>query len=302
MTDVGSTIAPKSDQLNADDLISGPITIRVTGVSASPSSPEQPININFDGDRGKPYKPCKSMRRVLVHMWGRDGSLYVGRSMTLYRDPDVQFGGIKVGGIRISHLSHIEEAMTMALTNTRASRKPYTVKPLSQEPDRVTDGVNALIERIDAADPADLDAILDEMAVKTQRTWLTDNRAALSDRLEAVIDEKRAQGQIAGDGGAPAADDNPFGEPSTDQPANTDDAPQTGGGDDSAGPDPDRAKLELEKAEDYLERAKKVGTIIDLKKLENEAQPHIDAFLDEDLAGACNGALKDARARLTAKK
>jgi hypothetical protein len=130
MTDLSMTIAPKSDQINADDLIAGPITITVTRVSADPSAPEQPVSINFEGDSGKPYKPCKSMRRVLVAVWGKDGAAYPGRSMTLYRDADVQFGGIKVGGIRISHMSDIAAPITMALTATRANRKPYTVKPL----------------------------------------------------------------------------------------------------------------------------------------------------------------------------
>lgn len=50
--------------------------------------------------------------------------------MTLYRDDSVSFGGIQVGGIRISHLSHIEKDLTLALTVSRASRKPYSVKRL----------------------------------------------------------------------------------------------------------------------------------------------------------------------------
>ena len=129
MTDLGMTIAPKSDQLNSDDLISGPRTIRVTKVSLC-SEPDQPIAISFEGDNGKPYKPCKSMRRVLVNVWGRDGNLYAGRTMTLYRDPAVLFGGQAVGGIRISHVSHIDRDVTMALTATRANRKPFTVRPL----------------------------------------------------------------------------------------------------------------------------------------------------------------------------
>lgn len=130
MTDLSSTIAPKSDQLNADDLISGPRTITVTRVSADPSSAEQPVNVFFEGDNGKPYKPCKSMRRVMVAVWGSDGSAYPGRSMTLYRDPAVTFGGMQVGGIRISHMTNIDQPMTMALTATRAKRAPFTVQPL----------------------------------------------------------------------------------------------------------------------------------------------------------------------------
>jgi hypothetical protein len=127
---LAETIIPKSDQLNADDLISGPVTIKVTAIKGS-NEPQQPVSIHYEGDNGKPYKPCKSMRRVLVSAWGANGLDYVGRSMTIYRDDSVLFGGIAVGGIRISHLSHIEKDLTLALTVSRASRKPYTVKRLA---------------------------------------------------------------------------------------------------------------------------------------------------------------------------
>ena len=73
------------------------------------------------------------MRRVLVHVWGEKGEVYVGRSITLYKDPEVMWGGVKTGGIRISHMSHIDKPMTMALTATRANRKPFTVQPLKIE-------------------------------------------------------------------------------------------------------------------------------------------------------------------------
>lgn len=130
MTDMLQTIIPKSDQANYDDFVGGQTkTIKVTKVTGV--SGDQPIAINYEGDNGKPYKPCKSMRRVLVHCWGTNGHDYVGRSMTLYGDPTVKFGGVAVGGIRISHLSHIKNETTMALTATKASRKPFTVKPLS---------------------------------------------------------------------------------------------------------------------------------------------------------------------------
>lgn len=129
MTDMRKSIMPKSDQLNSDDLIGITKIIVVTKVSGL-DDVQQPIAIHFEGDNGKPYKPCKSMRRVLVHCWGDDGKAYVGKSMKLYQDPNVVFGGVKVGGIRISHLSHIEHEMTMALTASKTVRKPYTVKPL----------------------------------------------------------------------------------------------------------------------------------------------------------------------------
>lgn len=130
MTNMLKTIEPKSDQLNFDDFVGGKtLTIKITKVSAVAG--DQPIAINFEGDNGKPWKPCKSMRRVLVHVWKEDGAIYVGRSLTLYGDPTVRFGKDQVGGIRISHMSNIAEAVTMALTATKAQRKPFTVKPLA---------------------------------------------------------------------------------------------------------------------------------------------------------------------------
>lgn len=131
MSDMAAVIIPKSDQLNSDDLIAGPITITVTGVSIKPG--EQPVAISYEGDKGKPYKCCKSMARILVTAWGADSKQYVGRSMTLYRDPSVKWAGMEVGGIRISHMSDISSPLTMALTMTKSNRKPFTVKPLVAE-------------------------------------------------------------------------------------------------------------------------------------------------------------------------
>jgi hypothetical protein len=51
--------------------------------------------------------------------------------MTLYRDPAVKFGGMDVGGIRVSHLSHIDKPLSVALTVSRGKRAPYVVQPLA---------------------------------------------------------------------------------------------------------------------------------------------------------------------------
>jgi len=122
------TITPKSDQLNADDLIGTTRTVTVTKVTAA--SGDQPVSVYFEGDNGKPYKPCKSMRRVLIFAWGDDGRDWVGRSMTLFCCPEVKFGGVKVGGIRISHLTNINGQLNMSLTTTRAKRAPFVVSEL----------------------------------------------------------------------------------------------------------------------------------------------------------------------------
>src|SRR5690625_6686577 len=76
--DLSHTIVPKSDQLNADDLIAGNITIKVTDIKAS-DSPDQPVIIHYENDNGRPYKPCKSMRRVLIQAWGANGKQWIGK-------------------------------------------------------------------------------------------------------------------------------------------------------------------------------------------------------------------------------
>jgi hypothetical protein len=125
VSNLRDTIIPKSDQLNSDQLLGGNMTVTVTSVSRG--TPDQPVVINFDGDNGRPYKPCKSMRKVLIFAWGEDGSQWVGRSMTLFNKPDVKFGGVTVGGIRISHLSHIERDIALSLASTKGKKEPYTI-------------------------------------------------------------------------------------------------------------------------------------------------------------------------------
>lgn len=130
MSDMRAVIVPKSDQWNYDDFQAGPITFTIEAVRVK-GGQEQPVDITLAGTP-KYYRPCKSMARVMVAAWGPDSSKYVGRSMTLYGDPKVKWGGMEVGGIRISHMSDIDETMTMALTVTRANKKPFTVKPLAK--------------------------------------------------------------------------------------------------------------------------------------------------------------------------
>lgn len=131
--DLSSTIAPKSDQLNADDLLAGPRTFTIEKVTQGNS--EQPVNIFLAESPGRPWKPSKSMRRVLVTAWGPDGNTYAGHHVTLYRNADIKFGGEQVGGIEISHMTDIKGPLKLALTVTRGKKRAHTVQPLtSPEP------------------------------------------------------------------------------------------------------------------------------------------------------------------------
>jgi hypothetical protein len=126
--DITNTTEPKSDQQNYDDYIAGPKTVTITEVKKG--SAEQPVELHLAEFPGRPYKPGKSMRRVLVTCWGPEASEYVGRRLTLYGDPTIKFGGQDVGGIRIAALSHITEQKSISLTVTRGKRTPFVVQPL----------------------------------------------------------------------------------------------------------------------------------------------------------------------------
>lgn len=214
--DMSGTIAPKSEQINADDFLSGPRTVTIRDVKGNDGNAEQPVNVFIDGNN-KPYRPCKQMRRVMVAIWGSDAREYVGRSMTLYRDPEVTWGGMKVGGIRISHMSHMDREVTLALTVTQKQRKPYRVDPLQAEPPRdpgITSDAALAIAKTHAAKGKD--AFL--------RWYNTDKGKAVRELIKSHMDDLK--GICAEADAAKVSDDSddPFGLPPTDDtPSLTDD-------------------------------------------------------------------------------
>ena len=139
--DLTKSTEPKSDQQNFDDYVAGPKTVMITEVTSG--TPDQPVEIHLAEYPGRPFKPSKSMRRVLIAAWGANASVYAGRQMTLYGDPTVKFGKEAVGGIRISHLSHIPEVLTVALTVSRGKRAPFVVQPIPSDPKVLRAGLEA---------------------------------------------------------------------------------------------------------------------------------------------------------------
>ena len=123
INDLSDTIKAKSDQLNADDLAGSTKTIKVTGVVRYSDKGIPAFHIDYEGGAGRPFKPCKSVRRVIMFAWGKDGTQWIGRSMTLYCDPTVIYAGKEVGGIRVSHMSDIEKRISIKLTEKRGSKK-----------------------------------------------------------------------------------------------------------------------------------------------------------------------------------
>jgi len=135
--DISDTLAPASEQLDAIELAGAPRTFVIERVSAG--NAEQPVNV-FLVDFPRPWRPGKSMRRVLAACWGTDASEWVGRSVTLYFDPEVTFGKDKPGGTRIRALSHIDGTKRVPLLVSRGKSAIYTVEPLTDTaPSRPTE-------------------------------------------------------------------------------------------------------------------------------------------------------------------
>lgn len=212
MNEMEQTIIPKSDQLNSDDLLAGPRTITIREVKIVPGT-EQPVGVFFEGDENKPYLPCKSMRRVMVAVWGADASAYMGRSMTIYRDPKVTWGGMEVGGIRISHMSHIEVPTVLVLTATKKARKPFTVLPMAEkkkaataqnkqdEPDKnpeqkAREWVAGILEHIGNSNEADLHKMAGAPQFNTYRDRL---RSAYPAMDQEIADAMKARMAVVSD-------------------------------------------------------------------------------------------------------
>lgn len=185
--DLTQTIVPDSTQINAEDLLTGPRTFTITGVSAGTA--EQPVNISLAEIPDRVYRPGKSMRRVLVAAWGPDSSVYVGRRMTLYCDPTIRFGRDEVGGLRLSHLSDIAGELKVALTVTRGTRKPFVVQPLPDAPDVIPPSTKDQQQRIrdllaDVEDKAGCVSAIVGRTVATVRDLDTAEASALINALE----------------------------------------------------------------------------------------------------------------------
>ena len=113
--DLTQSILAKSDQLNADDLLSGPRTFTVKEVRRGDD--DQPVSIvlaEFPANR--PFKLSKTVIRILAYALGKETDDWPENvRMTLYRDDKVKWAGQEIGGIRVSHLSHIDKQLKVAL-------------------------------------------------------------------------------------------------------------------------------------------------------------------------------------------
>jgi hypothetical protein len=165
--DMTESIAPKSDQLDAVDLLSGPRTFTIERVSKH--NAEQPFNFHL-AEFPRVWRPGKSMRRVIVAAWGPDATKYAGQRITLYCDGSVQFGGEVVGGSRISHMSGIDKPLRVPLLVKRGKSAMFTVQPL---PDAVPSPAPTIPDDVKAAtEKASAEGTIDQYIA-----WLAEKNA-----------------------------------------------------------------------------------------------------------------------------
>jgi len=118
-------VEAKSDQVDADNLIGG-ITMDVTikAVQRGPSN-EQPLQLVLK-ETDKFYRPSKTFRRALIGCFGDDPANWVGQRIRLVRNPDTTFGGVKVGGIEVSHAS-ISAPIVLMLSTKRGKKTAISI-------------------------------------------------------------------------------------------------------------------------------------------------------------------------------
>jgi hypothetical protein len=155
--DITDSLAPNSTQLDAIELVSGPRTFVIEGVSRG--TDEQPVDVHLVGFP-RVWRPSKGMRRVLAAGWGVDASQWAGRSVTLYFDPDVSFGKDRTGGTRISHMSDLKggKRLSVPLLVSRGKSAMFTVEPLTAAP-TVNRQSTTPQAPVDVAAMTDLDAL-----------------------------------------------------------------------------------------------------------------------------------------------
>jgi hypothetical protein len=180
MNDMSATILAKSDQINAADLVGGPVTVTIREVRIK-AGEDQPVSLLLKGN-DKAFRPCKGVRRLLVNAWGPDANNYLGCSLTLFRDPAVTWAGKEEGGIRVSHMSHIDKEFVEWMRTSRAATKPYKIKPLAVETKTPAN----------TADPARkwADAFLAKVAAATSVADLSNFVASKNDKLAELAEKK----------------------------------------------------------------------------------------------------------------
>lgn len=203
MSMIKQFIEAKSDQWNATDFVGGPRTFTIENVKVSMGQ-DQPVSIKLQGEV-KVWRCCKTTARLMVAAWGEDEAAWSGKSATLFCEPTVRFGAQETGGIRISHMSHLDKPLKLALPVSRGKLTVFTVQPLKDAPKRAPETQTDAMSEADAIAAINATTTLAEL--QTAFTDLFRNHRATAD-LPSVKQAKDARkAALAPAPDAPAEDD-----------------------------------------------------------------------------------------------
>jgi hypothetical protein len=195
--DIKKSLLPKVDHLTYEHVRREPLVLKVARVCHGPDKKERPVRLDFEphercvDTEGKPlhYLPCKGMRVVLADIWGLNGRVdWVGKSLELFGNPDVMYGGEKRGGIQISKMSHIDKPTTVMVKVRRGTTAPFVVEPLKL-PDALTPEDEAYIVEL-KAEIAGAESMKILEAIKF---ILKEKPAAVKDAVRSLYMQRQAE-------------------------------------------------------------------------------------------------------------
>lgn len=169
--------AAKSDQIDADNLIGGIVMdVTIKAVQRGPSQ-EQPLQLALE-ETEKFYRPSKTYRRALIGCFGDDPANWIGKRLRIVRNPETMFGGVKVGGLEVSHAS-IKEPMVFMLAAKRGKKTAV---------------------KIDVIPAAKKQEIKHEIHTPEQKAAnIAKAKAAINQAIEGEVIKPHARGTISGD-------------------------------------------------------------------------------------------------------
>lgn len=189
----------KSDQLNADDLIVGHKTIKITDVEIDPNA-EQRFIVHYEGEDGRPWKPALTVARQLARLLGDSESKWIGHHVELYRDESVKWAGEEVGGIRINAIDTVTKVTQFNQRMGRSGYKKVIIHPLvipkPEKNQKVTpkEYVEAQKKNIAKMSKEDVDSYISSNKAAIEKLY-ENNPDLHQDILQALSDRRLSLGE-----------------------------------------------------------------------------------------------------------
>lgn len=121
-----------SDRICTQHFPCGPRIFKMLRAEPHEENGKKGIKIFLKGE-DLPYIPCLTVRRKLSHCGIVKATDVPGVHVRLYVEPDVHFGKEKVGGVRLSAISSINEKIEVYLQDRQKKKRRWIIQPLKIE-------------------------------------------------------------------------------------------------------------------------------------------------------------------------